>query len=66
MLSERGPYSEKIFQFIEKMIFELLPWGKETQEGREMTALYVRMLRGNKNETLKFISERILNKDEKG
>lgn len=48
------------------MVFEILPWGKKTQEVQELTKILINILSQNKAQSLSFIEKRVLKRNEKG
>lgn len=66
VLQQASPNSEGVFSFIEKLVFEILPWGKKTKEVQDMTQVLIRMLKLNTEQTFGFIKRRILKTNDKG
>lgn len=58
---EDGGSCQRLFDFMERLIFDLLAMTSENKQMLELTKIYTLMLSKNDAQTIKFINKRILN-----
>ena len=49
-----------LFQFLERLVFDIIPMSSDNKILPDMARLYVRLLESNFDETLKLIAKRIV------
>jgi hypothetical protein len=62
-LIETNENNEALFQFMEKLIFDVLAMTSENKNLIDITKLYIRMLQLNNNQTMRLIDKKILMKE---
>ena len=62
-LIETNENNEALFQFMEKLIFDVLAMTSENKNLIDITKLYIRMLQLNNNQTMRLIDKKFLMKE---
>jgi hypothetical protein len=60
LFSEESPHSQSLFDFMQRMVFELMPFTSETASLKDLHKLLLRALALNTSQLINFIDSRIL------